>query len=71
MHGEFRLRLKDYHEQHIIQVFEKAYGKKLQAAYDSSDLAKRDKLKGLNFYAGYHTDDSLFLVYTSGRSSES
>jgi hypothetical protein len=65
MDGEFRLDLKVYDPVIIRKIFVDAYQEKLQIAYSRSAFSKNAKPVMLitDFYAGYYTKDSLFLVY--------
>jgi hypothetical protein len=63
MDGEFRVWLKEYNIEEITKVFIESYGNNLVQAFAKSEYQKNSAVTLDDFCAGYHTKDSLFLVY--------
>lgn len=68
MDGEIRLKLRGFDQEKVTKIFTNAYPNNLASAYARSayDRIAREGEKTLtsnDFCAGYHTNDSLFLVY--------
>lgn len=63
MDGEFRVQLKNYDAERIIEAFIESYGDNLAQAYARSAYQDSGNVSQDDLCAGYQTNDSLFLVY--------
>jgi hypothetical protein len=63
MDGEFRVRLKNYNTDKIVEAFIEYYGDNLAQAYAKSAHQDSGNVSQDELCAGYQTKDSLFLVY--------
>src|SRR5215813_11544280 len=64
MDGEFKVQLKKCNQATITKLFNDKYQNKLRDAYFKSAHKDSGTMKEKDFCAGYHNNDSLFLVYT-------
>ena len=63
MYGEFRVKLASFDQVTVTKIFTDAYQNKLPGAYARSAYKNGTSVSVSDFCAGYHTNDSLFLVY--------
>jgi len=63
MNGEFRVKLTDFDQEKVTKIFTDAYQNKLPGAFARSAYKSGTLVSESEFCAGYHTNDSLFLVY--------
>lgn len=63
MDGEFRVQLKEYKADKIVEAFIEYYGDNLAQAYSKSAYRNSGNVSQDDLCAGYQTKDSLFLVY--------
>ncbi len=63
MDGEFRVELKEYDADRIVEAFIEYYGNKLDQAYENCAFQYSGNVLQDDLCAGYQTNDSLFLVY--------